>query len=116
MSKHCWFMNLIVNLGLNLKECNFMPKFEWDENKNASNIEKHRLSFEDASEIFDDKDRIQYIQNRNGERRWRTVGKIVGLLFSVVYTVRSNVFRLISARRASRKEKRDYLSRETKED
>jgi uncharacterized DUF497 family protein len=91
-----------------------MPEFEWDENKNKSNQKKHGLSFEDARDVFEDKDRIQYIQNRNGERRWRTVGSILGLLFSVVYTVRSSIFRLISARRASKKEKREYLDNQNR--
>jgi uncharacterized DUF497 family protein len=56
-------------------------KFEWDSNKNTSNQEKHGLSFDDVKDIFDDKDRIQYVQNRHGERRWRTVGSILGILF-----------------------------------
>ena len=37
-----------------------MPKFEWDNNKNRSNQKKHGISFEDASDIFNDNDRIQY--------------------------------------------------------
>lgn len=88
-------------------------KFEWNPNKNASNQDKHGVSFEDVKDIFDDEDRIQYMQNRNGERRWRTVGSILGILFSVVYTMRKTVFRLISARRASKKEKKDYLDNQS---
>ncbi|MEZ4987935.1 MAG: BrnT family toxin [Saprospiraceae bacterium] len=83
-------------------------KFEWDPNKNASNLEKHGVSFDDVTDIFDDENRIQYIQYVNGERRWKTVGSILGILFSVVYTMRKAVFRLISARRASKQEKKDY--------
>lgn len=90
-----------------------MPIFEWDENKNNSNKIKHGISFEDVEDVFDDKKRVQYFQYRNGERRWRTVGTVIGILFSVVYTVRKSVFRLISARRASNKEKRDYLSNQS---
>ncbi len=87
--------------------------FEWDENKNESNQLKHNLSFEDAKEVFDDRNRIQYIMNtrKYGERRWKTVGLIIGIFITVVYTVRNKVFRIISARRANKKEKRDYLER-----
>jgi len=89
-----------------------MPQFEWDEKKNKSNKVKHKISFEDAKSVFDDKKRIQYLSSQKayGERRWRTVGSMLGILISVVYTVRRAVFRIISARRASKKEKRDYLS------
>jgi len=38
-----------------------MPKFEWDETKNESNKQKHKIPFEDATEVFKDNDRIQYI-------------------------------------------------------
>ncbi len=92
-----------------------MPRrFEWDENKNKINQSKHRISFDDVKDLFDDEDRIQYIHFRGGERRWRTVGSILGVIFAVVYTMRNTVFRLISARRASKKEKRDYLDNKAK--
>jgi hypothetical protein len=44
-----------------------MALFEWHDKKNDSNQKKHGLSFEDASKIFDDPDRIQYLYPlRNG--------------------------------------------------
>ncbi len=87
-----------------------MPEFEWDEKKNTSNKEKHRIAFEDAKGVFDDKKRIQYIPPRNlyGERRWKTVGSLLNSITTVIYTVRNAVFRIISARRANKKEKRRY--------
>ena len=91
-------------------------KFEWDENKNRINRTKHKVSFDDVKDEFDDEDRIQYIHYRGGERRWRTIGSIFGILFSVVYTMRSTIFRLISARRASKKEKRDYLHNKSRKE
>ena len=54
-----------------------MARFEWDERKNKSNQEKHGISFEDASEVFTDPDRIQYISNRGNERRFVTVRKVI---------------------------------------
>lgn len=89
-------------------------KFEWDQRKNHINQTKHRIAFDDVTEVFDDPDRIQYISNREGERRWKTVGDILGSLISVVYTMRKTVFRIISARRASRKEQRDYRENKAK--
>ena len=50
-----------------------MPLFEWDEKKNKSNKEKHGISVEDASKIFDDPDRIQCINSRGNEKRFITV-------------------------------------------
>lgn len=93
-------------------------RFEWDEAKNLANQRKHGVSFEDASEVFRDplfvsvKDRIQ-----DGEQRWQTFGKVGNrLLMMVAHTVREEdangatieIIRIISARYASRKEKRIY--------
>ncbi|MEM9991285.1 MAG: BrnT family toxin [Bacteroidota bacterium] len=89
-------------------------KYQWDSEKNRTNQTKHGISFEDAKEVFEDNDRIQYITYRGYERRWKTVGSILGVLFSVVYTMRKTVFRIISARRANKKEKRDYSHNKSK--
>lgn len=83
--------------------------FEWDEAKNQSNLEKHGISFERASLIFDrpflqfDDDRRDY-----GEIRRRGVGRIDGEEFAVIYTRRNGVVRIISARKARRNERREY--------
>lgn len=42
-----------------------MPKFEWDDNKNESNQRKHKISFDDASDVFNDEDRLHYVVKRN---------------------------------------------------
>jgi len=93
-------------------------RFEWDEAKNLSNQRKHGVSFQLASQAFLDslfvsvKDRIQ-----DGEQRWRTYGEVEGSqLMMVAHTVREEdsdkttreVIRIISARYASRKERRRY--------
>jgi len=64
-----------------------MASFEWDEKKNKSNQEKHGILFEDASGVFEDKDRIQYISVRGKERRFATIGKVIKVIFMVVYRV-----------------------------
>ncbi len=88
--------------------------YNWDENKRRSNIEKHGVDFVDATEIFSDKNRIETIDDRNdyGEERLQTIGyALPGLLF-VVYTYRDNKTkrRIISARKASKKERALYNS------
>jgi len=87
--------------------------FEWDGNKAAANLRKHRVSFEDAARVFLDPDRIESFDGRNtyGEDRWKTVGLVEPALLAVVYTVRSkegDIIRLISARKADAHERTQY--------
>lgn len=85
--------------------------FEWDENKNNQNLEKHGLDFDLAKEVFADKYALVKINRiSNGEVREQIIGHVcenVVILF-VVFTRRTNVFRLISARQAKRKERVIY--------
>ena len=85
-------------------------KFEWDENKNNRNINKHGLSFRTGKDIFDDENRIDFPDNRKDykEERRITIGKIVEVLHTVIYTMRDNVIRIISVRRSKQKERKLY--------
>ena len=90
-------------------------RFEWDERKNLSNQKKHKVSFEEAAQVFRDplylsvQDRIE-----NGEERWQTIGLVGGVaLLVVAHTIREistrqEVIRIISARSATLKERRRY--------
>ena len=87
-----------------------MPHFEWDEEKNKANRAKHGVGFEDACRIFDGPivtapdDRKDY-----GEVRLISYGALEpGLILAVVYTQRKKRRRLISARKASLKERQAY--------
>ncbi len=84
--------------------------FEWDDNKNQLNQQKHGLSFEDSKAVFEDENRVVIPDLRKdyGEPRWFTIGKAVETIILVVFTVRETVVRLISARKASQKEKERY--------
>lgn len=84
--------------------------FEWDENKNSSNKNKHGYDFNHASKIFDDKSRIKFRDNKKdyGEERWITIGKVLDVILTVVYTIRNSVVRLISARTANKVERNLY--------
>ncbi|MCB0577716.1 MAG: BrnT family toxin [Phaeodactylibacter sp.] len=55
-------------------------------------------------EHFDDPDRIQYINSLGNERRFITIGKVIKFIIAVVYTIRSGLLRIISARQARKRE------------
>lgn len=87
-----------------------MSGFEWDERKNRLNIEKHGVGFATASRIFDGPvltaadERHPY-----GEVREISIGVVDGVLaLVVVHTDRNGTTRIISARKASRKEREHY--------
>lgn len=86
--------------------------FEWDDNKNMLNIEKHGIDFEDAITIFDDDCRIEAVDGRNnyGEERIQVIGEAKPGILMAVYTWRKNNTsrRMISARTASKKERDIY--------
>jgi len=84
--------------------------FEWDENKNKSNQEKHGIDFNDAKDVFkDDNSKVSPdLRKDYGENRWKIIGKIYGSIISVIYTMPDKSVRIISARKASRKERDEY--------
>ncbi|MCR4775893.1 MAG: BrnT family toxin [Saccharofermentans sp.] len=86
--------------------------FEWDENKNQTNLKKHGIDFETASWVFNDAFRIEYYDNDHStdEDRYIVIGEInyKTLVLYVSYTERSDVIRLISARKATASERRKY--------
>jgi uncharacterized DUF497 family protein len=84
--------------------------FEWDEAKALANLAKHGVPFDYAAAVFLDPDGIDFDASRpeDGEARRKRVGRIEGRLFTVVYTERGDLIRLISARRANAQEERSY--------
>ncbi|MHB1871699.1 MAG: BrnT family toxin [Steroidobacteraceae bacterium] len=90
-------------------------RFEWDPEKARLNWRKHRVSFEMALRVFADpfqmsaQDRVE-----GGELRWRTIGAVEGqVVLLVAHAVAQDEtgiesIRVISARRADSKEKRQY--------
>lgn len=95
----------------------FDMKFEWDQKKNLANHIKHKINFELACEVFDDP-LANYVFDRvvDGEERWHVVGRVIGRhLLLVVHTYRNSendeIIRIISARRASPHERRQYEER-----
>ncbi|WP_149541474.1 BrnT family toxin, partial [Siccirubricoccus phaeus] len=82
----------------------------WDPNKNAKNLERHGISFEEASLIFEGPV-LSQVDTRNdyGEERVVSIGLIRGVVaVVVVHTDRQGKTRLISARLANRNERSRY--------
>ena len=79
--------------------------FEWDENKRIANLKNHHLDFADADWVFDSPNRKTGSVMRNGERRWMDYAEVDGVVLVLVYTRRGDQIRVISYRRASRKER-----------
>ena len=82
---------------------------EWDNNKNRLNIKKHGISFETAALVFADEERIEYYDKLHSqdEDRYVVLGCVQGILY-VVYTMRDEAARIISARMANSQERRIY--------
>lgn len=85
-------------------------EFEWDEKKNKINAATHGFSFDMAPQFFS-KGILKKLDTRKnyGEQRFIALGKIGDTVASTVYTIRkSNVYRIISMRRANRNERKTY--------
>ena len=83
--------------------------FEWDNEKDKYNKRKHGISFDTATQVFFDENRIENYDDEHSdyEERWKTIGKVKDILF-VIYTERNEAIRLISARKATPYERRIY--------
>ena len=84
-------------------------KFVWDSAKAELNRQKHKVSFETAARVFlDDNNLDDYDDfHSDDEDRNKIVG-MVGNILTVIYTERGDRTRIISARRANKKERADY--------
>ena len=85
--------------------------FDWDENKSASNLSKHGVSFESAKAVFMDPSAIiESDESDDVEERWRIIGMAAANVLFVVFTERNDgVNRIITARRANRHEQDRYF-------
>ena len=93
---------------------------EWDDSKNETNFEKHGIDFELAQEIFQGSFISKIDDQREyGEMRFLALGTLGEFILLVVYTMRGRNVRIISARRANKKERSVYygcIARGTTED
>lgn len=89
-------------------------RFEWDTAKAIKNLRKHGISFDDALKVFDDPDAVDSLDESHSgnEFRFNIIGLSDARLIFVVFTeVGVNRIRLISARRATKREEKIYASR-----
>ncbi len=93
-------------------------KFEWDPNKAEANLRKHRISFETGQLVFKDPLALSIPDGKHSgkEERWITLGRADGVnpLILVCHVYRDDddeeVIRIISARKATVKEKQQYIN------
>ncbi len=83
-------------------------RFEWDPNKNLSNFAKHGIDFEAATNLWLDEDRVEIWAPHPVEDRGIIIGKYQGKLWTAIFTQREDAIRIISVRRARRKEAKLY--------
>jgi uncharacterized DUF497 family protein len=83
-------------------------EFEWDENKSRANKSKHGIDFNAAAELWNDPDRIEIQTNFSNENRNALIGKIENKLWTAIFTRRKDAIRIISVRRARKKETQLY--------
>ena len=83
--------------------------FDWDPTKHARNLTERGFGFDVAALIFEGPT-IEHPDDRHDYRepRIRTIGAVDGLILHVVYTDRNDIRRIISARPATRKERRQW--------
>ena len=87
-------------------------RFEWDAAKNRSNFDKHGLDFADAELVFAGPcvtfvdDRFDY-----GEERLVTLGLLAGRVVAIAHAPRGEATRIISMRKANRREQKIYQKR-----
>jgi uncharacterized DUF497 family protein len=85
-------------------------EFEWDENKNAENFKKHGVSFEEAEKAFEDENAVELFDELNSdtEIRFQIIALSSKRLLFVAFTVRKEIVRIISARKADAKQVKIY--------
>jgi uncharacterized DUF497 family protein len=83
--------------------------YEWDPRKAASNLRKHGIHFADAVTALEDELALTLDDDYPDEQRFITIGTdALGRVLVVVYTFRGETIRIISAREATPRERRQY--------
>lgn len=85
--------------------------FEWDENKREHNRSRHNVDLLEAIQLFDGRPVVTFPSPRGDEARFATTGQIGRKFYTVIWTDRDGVTRLISLRRARDGEERAYQAR-----
>ncbi len=86
--------------------------FEWNDEKSRKNMSKHGIDFDTAKALWDDPNRVEIHAPHPIENRNILVGKIWKKLWASIFTTRGNAIRIISVRRARKKESILYEQKE----
>ena len=90
--------------------------YEWDPDKAKSNYKKHGVKFADAVAVFEDENAVTIEDEHENENRFITIGRdFLRRILVVVYTFRGIVIRMISARKATARERQEYEEQENEE-
>lgn len=95
------------------------PAFEWDLRKAEANLKDHGVAFEEAATVFQDPLAVVHSDpdHSGNEQRALVVGhSIQDRLLLVAFTERGSKIRIISARQADRRERRDYEEHEKQDE
>ena len=85
--------------------------FEWDRGNIDKSYQKHRITPNEAEEVFLDEDilLLEDIKHSRQEERFEAIGKTIkGMILFLAFTIRRNKIRIISARATNKKERRQY--------
>lgn len=84
--------------------------YEWDEAKRQANLKKHGYDFADADLVYENPAKLTLFTARQDERRLLDIAivELHGVILTLVYAIRGYNIRIISFRKASRKERRIY--------
>lgn len=86
-----------------------MTSVEWDARKAQANLKKHGVAFADAVSALEDERALTIADDHEDEKRFVTLGMdALGRLLVVVHTYRGEAVRIISARRATARERKEY--------
>jgi hypothetical protein len=87
--------------------------FEWDEPKAALNLRKHGVSFLAATQVFQDANRFERLEDSEdyGETRWIVIGLAGQTVIVLIYVLRGDNIRVVSARKRDRDEIETYWNR-----
>jgi len=89
-------------------ELNDIEGFEWDEGNKQKNYDKHKVSIKEAEEVFNSQPFIVVRTAYLNEERFQMFGESKHRLISIIFTIRKNKIRIISARDMSKKERKFY--------
>jgi uncharacterized DUF497 family protein len=84
-------------------------EYEWDEDKARTNLGKHNVDFADAIGVLEDDEALTFSEEAFAEERFITIGQdALERILVVVYTWRGERIRIISARKATPRERKQY--------